>query len=83
MWSLLPGLGIRVEGSEQLRPFCALRAALERGLSEVMVAYVGATWQVKRMITGRATKLESQFRLIYTMILNLMRVEDLKVRTRS
>ena len=31
------------------------------------------------MMTGKATKLESQFRLTYSMILNLLRVEDLKV----
>ena len=34
----------------------------------------------QRMITGKATKLESQFRLSYAMILNLLRVEDLTVR---
>ena len=28
---------------------------------------------------GAATKLESQFRLTFSMILNLLRVEDLKV----
>jgi antiviral helicase SKI2 len=31
------------------------------------------------MLTGRGVSLESQFRLTYSMILNLMRVEDLKV----
>lgn len=31
------------------------------------------------MITGRATQLQSQFRLTYGMILNLLRVEDLRV----
>ena len=31
------------------------------------------------MLTGSATKLESQFRLTYSMILNLLRVDDLKV----
>jgi antiviral helicase SKI2 len=31
------------------------------------------------MILGKATKLESQFRLTYNMILNLLRVEDFKV----
>lgn len=34
---------------------------------------------VRRLLTGAATKLESQFRLTYIMILNLLRVEDLKV----
>ena len=31
------------------------------------------------MLTGRGVSLESQFRLTYSMILNLLRVEDLKV----
>lgn len=35
--------------------------------------------EIRTLLTGRATKLESQFRLTYTMILNLLRVEDLKV----
>lgn len=30
-------------------------------------------------LAGSATRLESQFRLTYSMILNLLRVEDLKV----
>jgi superfamily II RNA helicase len=34
---------------------------------------------VARADAGSATKLESQFRLTYSMILNLLRVEDLKV----
>ncbi|EFJ37244.1 hypothetical protein SELMODRAFT_403447 [Selaginella moellendorffii] len=34
---------------------------------------------LRRLLTGKATKLESQFRLTYTMILNLLRVEELKV----
>ena len=34
--------------------------------------------EIRTLLTGRATKLESQFRLTYTMILNLLRVEDLK-----
>jgi antiviral helicase SKI2 len=34
---------------------------------------------LKSMLTGAATKLESQFRLKYNMILNLLRVEDLSV----
>jgi antiviral helicase SKI2 len=34
---------------------------------------------LRRLLTGNPTKLESQFRLTYTMILNLLRVEDLKV----
>ena len=34
---------------------------------------------LRRLLTGAATKLESRFRLTYSMILNLLRVEDLKV----
>ncbi|KAG6607294.1 DExH-box ATP-dependent RNA helicase DExH11, partial [Cucurbita argyrosperma subsp. sororia] len=34
---------------------------------------------LKRVIVGSATKLESQFRLTYIMILHLLRVEELKV----
>jgi antiviral helicase SKI2 len=34
---------------------------------------------LRSMLTGAATKLESQFRLKYNMILNLLRVEDLSV----
>lgn len=32
---------------------------------------------------GRGVSLESQFRLTYSMILNLLRVEDMKVRGRG
>ncbi|KAJ3685614.1 hypothetical protein LUZ61_014778 [Rhynchospora tenuis] len=34
---------------------------------------------LKNLIVGKPTRLESQFRLTYTMILHLLRVEDLKV----
>ena len=34
---------------------------------------------LQRLLTGTPTELESQFRLTYNMILNLLRVEDLKV----
>ena len=37
--------------------------------------------EIKKLLTGKATKLESQFRLTYSMILNLLRVEDLKVQS--
>ena len=56
-----------------------------RGLDSVGTVVI-ACWDsvlpetdLKRMLTGAATKLESQFRLTYSMILNLLRVEDLKV----
>ncbi|EFJ42164.1 hypothetical protein VOLCADRAFT_107417 [Volvox carteri f. nagariensis] len=35
--------------------------------------------ELRTMLLGRGVKLESQFRLTYGMILNLLRVEDLKV----
>ena len=34
---------------------------------------------LKKMLTGSSTKLSSQFRLTYNMILNLLRVEDMSV----
>ena len=56
-----------------------------RGLDTVGTVVI-ACWEeppseieIKKMLTGAATKLESQFRLTYNMILNLLRVEDLKV----
>ncbi|KAL3159262.1 hypothetical protein ABBQ32_011226 [Trebouxia sp. C0010 RCD-2024] len=56
-----------------------------RGLDPVGTVII-ACWDdvpdegdVRKMMTGKATKLESQFRLTYSMILNLLRVEDLKV----
>ena len=33
---------------------------------------------LQKMILGQATTLQSQFRLIYSMLLNLMRVETLR-----
>ncbi len=57
-----------------------------RGLDPVGTVVI-ACWEdvpeegeLRKLLTGRATKLESQFRLTYSMILNLLRVEDLKVR---
>jgi superfamily II RNA helicase len=35
--------------------------------------------ELVEMILGKATKLQSQFRLSYNMILNLLRVEEFKV----
>lgn len=34
---------------------------------------------LKQIMVGKPTRLESQFRLTYTMILHLLRVEELKV----
>ena len=56
-----------------------------RGLDTVGTVVI-ACWEeppaeleLRKMLTGSATKLESQFRLTYSMILNLLRVEDLKI----
>ncbi|MFS7978053.1 putative RNA helicase [Helianthus anomalus] len=38
---------------------------------------------LKNLITGSATRLESQFRLTYIMIMHLLRVEELKVPVRT
>ncbi|KAI9141382.1 antiviral helicase [Paraphysoderma sedebokerense] len=56
-----------------------------RGLDDtgvVVIACPGDIYEKSRlseMILGKPTKLESQFRLTYNMILNLLRVEALKV----
>lgn len=39
--------------------------------------------ELQRLMGGRATHLESQFRLTYKMILSLFRVDDLSVRRRA
>ena len=56
-----------------------------RGLDPVGTVIIAA-WEnfptetiTRNLLTGKATKLESQFRLTYGMILNLLRVEDLRV----
>lgn len=40
---------------------------------------VSQTTTLHKMMLGPSTKLQSQFRLTYNMILNLLRVETLKV----
>ncbi|KAJ1647554.1 Antiviral helicase ski2 [Coemansia asiatica] len=56
-----------------------------RGLDQTGVVIINATKEVPdtatlhSMILGPATKLESQFRLTYTMILNLLRANQLRV----
>lgn len=56
-----------------------------RGLDPVGTVLI-ACWddildegELRKLLTGKATRLQSQFRLTYSMILNLLRVEDLKV----
>ena len=56
-----------------------------RGLDPVGTVLVAAWGEVpsestlKKLLTGSATKLSSQFRLSYNMILNLIRASDLSV----
>lgn len=56
-----------------------------RGLDSTGMVIIAAFTEVPEasvlstMILGKATKLESQFRLTYNMILNLLRVQDFKV----
>jgi len=56
-----------------------------RGLDTVGTVIIAA-WdnfpqelELRQLLSGQATRLQSQFRLTYGMILNLMRVEDLRV----
>lgn len=56
-----------------------------RGLDTVGVVIINCGFEIpeeptlQRMILGKPTRLESQFRLSYNMILNLMRMEDFKI----
>eukprot|EP01050_Picozoa_sp_SAG11_P003072 SAG11_NODE_166_length_13763_cov_8.292722_5_plen_747_part_00 len=58
-----------------------------RGLDDVGIVFLSvgdgenipSEHILKTMLKGRSTRLSSQFRLTYNMILNLLRVEDLKV----
>lgn len=56
-----------------LVPPCSVHA--DCAVRSVNVALV----QLRTLITGKATMLESRFRLRYNMIVNLLRVEDLSV----
>lgn len=58
-----------------------------RGLDEVGTVLIACFDDVipdestlRTLLVGAATKLVSQFRLTYSMILNLLRVEELRVR---
>ena len=56
-----------------------------RGLDASGVSII-ACWEdipgeteLRRLLVGKGLKLQSQFRLTYSMILNLLKVEDIKV----
>lgn len=71
---LLPGEYIQMAGR-----------AGRRGLDKIGTVIVMCRDEIpeesdlKHVIVGKPTRLESQFRLTYTMILHLLRVEELKV----
>jgi hypothetical protein len=71
---LLPGEYIQMAGR-----------AGRRGLDNIGTVIVMCRDEIpeesdlKNLIVGKPTRLESQFRLTYTMILHLLRVEELKV----
>ena len=72
---LLPGEYIQMAGR-----------AGRRGLDKIGTVIVMCRDEIpeesalKHVIVGKPTRLESQFRLTYTMILHLLRVEELKVK---
>ncbi|KAI8471724.1 MAG: NUC185 domain-containing protein [Monoraphidium minutum] len=72
--SLLPGEYTQMAGR-------AGRRGLDAVGSVVIAAWedVPSEAELRSLLTGRGVSLESQFRLTYSMILNLLRVEDLKV----
>ncbi|KAI8852185.1 NUC185 domain-containing protein [Chytridium lagenaria] len=75
---------IRKHDGRSFRELLPGRAG-RRGLDDTGVVIIACNEDIpeqgtlSQMILGKPTKLESQFRLTYTMILNLLRVEALKV----
>ena len=72
--TLLPGEYTQMAGR-------AGRRGLDRFGTVIMACWdnLPGELELRKLLTGSATKLQSQFRLTYNMILNLLRVDELKV----
>lgn len=72
--SLLPGEYAQMAGRAGRRGLDAVGTVL-------IAAWDDLPWEnaLKKVCTGTSTHLESRFRLTYSMILNLLRIEDLRV----
>lgn len=81
-----PPLGVWPTPTRPCATLTAAGRAGRRGLDTVGTVLIAA-WEepppetdLRAVLTGRGVTLSSQFRLTYSMIANLLRVEDLKVR---
>lgn len=71
---LLPGEYIQMAGRAGRRGLDKIGTVIVMCRDEILEESA-----LKQVMVGRPTRLESQFRLTYTMILHLLRVEELKV----